>query len=178
MNVELRNAGELRVSSGRKLVGHAAVFGTPARIGPDGRGGFTETISPGAFRTALSADILALLDHDPGRLLGRTRSGTLKLSEDRTGLAFELDVPDTQLGRDVLTMAQRGDLGGMSFGFTVPPGGDAWTGDRRELRAVTLREISVVHAHPAYAATTVSARARMLASCDAARTREAFLRTF
>ena len=44
--------------------------------------------------------------------------------------------------------------------FIVPAGGDAWSGDRRELRTVDLREISVVQAWPAYGETTVSARSR------------------
>lgn len=142
-------------AKGRKLEGYAATFGAEARIGST-----RETIAPGAFRASLATghDILALVDHDPGRVLGRTRSGSLRLSEDTKGLAFELDVPDTQSGRDVLALAERSDLGGMSFGFTVPKGGDAWAGDRRELRAVTLFEISVVSAWPAYAGTSIAAR--------------------
>ena len=143
-------------AKGRKLEGYAATFGAEARIGS-----IRESIAPGAFRSSLSAggDILALVDHDAGRVLGRTRSGSLRLSEDAKGLAFELDVPDTQAGRDVLALAARGDLGGMSFGFTVPKGGDAWFGDRRELRAINLFEISVVSAWPAYSGTVVAARA-------------------
>ena len=161
--LECRAAVELR-ASGRKLEGMAANYGIPAKIG-----GFTETIRAGAFRASLAAgaDILALVDHDPGRLLARTSSGTLRLSEDSRGLAFSLDVPDTQLGRDVLTMAERGDLGGMSFGFRVKD--EAWPArDTRELRAVELIEISIVHAHPAYSQTSISARARTMGRHEAA----------
>ena len=42
-----------------------------------------------------SSDVLALVDHDPSRVLARTRSGNLRLAEDKRGLAFDLDVPDT-----------------------------------------------------------------------------------
>lgn len=168
--VETRHAASELRAAGRRLEGYAATWDTPARIG--GAGGFTESIRRGAFRAALTTpgrDVLALVDHDPSRLLARTASGTLRLAEDARGLAFQLDVPDTQLGRDVLALAERGDLGGMSFGFTVPPGGDAWPApDRRELRAVSLQEISVVHAWPAYTATTVAARARHLGRATAA----------
>ena len=161
--LELRAVPELR-AVGRKLEGHAAVFDIPAAIG-----GFTEVVRAGAFRASLlnpKADVLALVDHDPGRLLARTSSGTLRLAEDGRGLAFSLDVPDTQLGRDVLTMAERRDLGGMSFGFRVTD--EAWpTKNRRELRAVELVEVSIIHAHAAYAATTVTARSRALAGSDA-----------
>lgn len=121
-------------------------------------GGFIETIAPGAFRGALAGDVLAMLDHDPGKVLGRTRSGQLRLTEDSRGLAFSLDLPDTQAGRDVLALAERGDLGGMSFGFTVPQGGDSWQSERRTLRTVALKEISVVSAWPAYPDTEIFLR--------------------
>ncbi|MBN8872662.1 MAG: HK97 family phage prohead protease [Rhodospirillales bacterium] len=170
--IELRASAEFR-ASGRKLEGYAAVFGVPAQIR-----GFTETVQRGAFTASLAGtrDVLALLDHDPTRLLGRTGSGTLRLAEDTRGLHFEIDAPDTQLGRDVLTLAERRDLGGCSFGFRVTD--EAWPArDRRELRAVDLFEISVVQAFPAYTQTTVSARARAMGRAEAsARMREAFVR--
>ncbi|MDX1015344.1 HK97 family phage prohead protease [Sinorhizobium medicae] len=154
--MEKRTAVELR-AEGRKLVGYAAVFGQEARIAD-----FTEVIAPGAFQRSLAAggDVLALADHDPKRVLARTKSGTLRLSEDERGLRFELDVPDTSVGRDILALAARSDLGGMSFGFEVPEGGEEWHGDRRTLRAVKLHEISVVQSFPAYSGTSVSARSR------------------
>lgn len=148
------SALEVRTSGGRRLVGYAATFGAEARIGS-----VVETIAPGAFAGSLSGDILALLDHDPAKVLGRTRSGTLKLQEDAKGLAFELDLPDTQWGADVLALATRGDLGGMSFGFNVQPGGESWKGERRTLQRVQLHEVSVVSAWPAYPDTSLALRA-------------------
>jgi HK97 family phage prohead protease len=152
---EARRAASF-AASGRRLVGVAAVFDTEARIAD-----FTEIIRPGAFKGSLDGrDVVCLIDHDPARLLARTKSGTLRLEEDAKGLRFELDVPETQEGRDILTLAERGDLGGCSFAFTVPKGGEVWNGKRRELRAVTLHEISVVHSWPAYQGTSVQARAK------------------
>lgn len=149
--VERRSFSEVR-ANGRHLEGYAATFGSEARIGST-----VETIAPGAFRAALAGDILALADHDPGRVLGRTRSGTLRLTEDANGLAFSLSLPDTQAGRDVLALAERGDLGGMSFGFL--PIDEQWQGNRRTLRAIDLKEISVVSAWPAYPDTEIALRA-------------------
>lgn len=142
-------------ASGRRLEGYVATFGTPAAIG-----GFTERIAPGAFTATLASgrDVLALADHDQKAVLGRTRSGSLKLTEDAKGLHFELQLPATRAGDDLVALAQRGDLGGMSFGFVATD--ESWDGDTRELRAVDLHEVSVVQAHPAYAATEVSLRAR------------------
>lgn len=144
---------------GRRLEGYAATFSTEARIGA-----FTETIRAGAFAQSLrtKGDILALVDHDPGRVLARTKSGTLRLSEDAHGLAFDLDLPETTAGRDVLALAERGDIGGMSFGFTTKD--ESWNGDKRELRAVDLHEISVVLSWPAYDGTAIAARSRTIGS--------------
>ncbi len=150
--IERRAFPEIRALAGqRRLEGYAATFGSEAQLGD-----IVETIEPGAFRAALSGDILALMDHNPGQVLGRTKSGTLRLSEDSRGLAFSLDLPDTQAGRDIVALAERSDLGGMSFGFLVPSGGESWTGNRRSLRAVDLREISVVSAFPAYPDTSIA----------------------
>ena len=145
---------ELR-AAGRRIEGYAAVFGERAPVAD-----FTEEVAPGAFAASLAAggDVLGLVDHDPARLLARTKSGTLRLVEDARGLAFSIDVPDTQLGSDMLALAGRGDLGGASFGFRVPPGGDSWQGPLRTLLRVDLIEVSVVVAFPAYAGTSVSAR--------------------
>lgn len=154
--MERRVGIELR-AVGRKLAGYAAVFGQDTRIHD-----FVETILPGAFTDTLrqGRDILALADHDQRAVLARTRSGTLRLSEDSRGLAFELDVPNTSFGRDILELAERGDVGGASFGFTIPKGGERWTDDRRELRSIDLHEISIVSAWPAYDGTVVQARHR------------------
>ncbi|WP_319519907.1 HK97 family phage prohead protease [uncultured Martelella sp.] len=77
MNLEKRGlAAEIR-AKGRRLEGYAATFNNPAVIG----GAFSETIAPGAFSGSLRSgrDVLALVDHDPGRVLARTRSHSLRL---------------------------------------------------------------------------------------------------
>ncbi|HWA00389.1 MAG TPA: HK97 family phage prohead protease [Caulobacterales bacterium] len=165
--MERRASIELRVK-GRRLEGHAALFDVATRIAD-----FEEIIRPGAFAASLreNRDVLALADHDPRSVLARTKSGTLRLSEDSRGLAFDLDVPDTSVGRDMLALAERGDIGGASFGFTVAKDGERWQGNRRELRAVNLAEISVVSAHPAYEGTSVQARAKGDPSLRLARAR-------
>ena len=138
----------------RRLRGLAIPYGVETRIN-----GGTESIRPGAVAASLPGrDILALVDHDNGKVLGRTRSGTLRLSEDERGLSYEIDLPETTAARDVLVLVERGDAGGMSFGFSVPKGGDEWRGLHRTLLTINLHEISVITSHPAYAATTVEAR--------------------
>lgn len=156
--IERRASFEVRAAAGRRLQGIAAPFGKEARIGD-----FVETIRRGAFASSLKdgRDILAMVDHDATRVLARTKSGTLQLRERDDGLHFDIALPETTAARDVLALAERGDLGGMSFGFRVRNGGESWQGKRRELTDVELVEVSVISAFPAYSQTSVSARARM-----------------
>lgn len=138
------------------LKGYAAVFGEMADIG----GYFREVLAPGAFtKTLKTADVRAYFDHDRGRVLGRSSSGTLRLEEDRKGLAVEIDLPDTSDGRDVRTLVERGDVSGMSFGFIVLRQEWDETGDVpvRTIHEVELREVSVV-SEPAYEGTSIALR--------------------
>ncbi|MGF7213728.1 hypothetical protein GGE65_008378 [Skermanella aerolata] len=156
--LEVRAAAlEIRAAAGRRLQGYAATFGTVAKIGP-----VSETIIPGAFRSSLldpARDILALADHDASRVLGRTRANTLRLTETARGLHFELDVPETTTGNDILELVRSGNAGGMSFGFRAVD--ERWPSrERRELVKVELFEVSVVSAWPAYEGTEVHARSR------------------
>lgn len=154
--IETRAVTEIR-TAGRTIFGCAAPFNRPADIA----GMFRETILPGAFTATLArnADVLALADHRSDALLGRTRSGTLRLQETAAGLDYSLDLPATSLGNDLLELARRNDLGGMSFAFTADK--EAWPDARtRQLHAVTLHEVSVVRGHPAYPDTTVALRSR------------------
>lgn len=159
-----RRAAELEVrATGRTLEGYAAVFDARAKIAD-----FEEIITRGAFSASLlSGDKLALVDHDPAKLLARTRNGSLKLAEDSKGLHFEIALPKTSLAEDIRALAEAGSLGGASFGFMVER--DHWSGNLRTLEAVDLREISIVSAWPAYPQTSVSARSAMQHDPDLAR---------
>ena len=143
---------------GMTFTGYAAVFNSPSEPLP-----FIERIAPGAFKRSLKArnDIKLLWNHDTGAVLGSTRAGTLKLEEDSYGLRVTAVLPDTNLGRDVRTLVQRGDVNAMSFGFSVPAGGDTWNaeGTERTLKSVRIFEVSVV-AYPAYQQTAGTANVR------------------
>ena len=146
---------EKRSDKGMKVGGWAALFDVETDIG----GYFREKIAPGAFSDALNADVRALLDHDHGRVIGRTTAGTLRLSEDDKGLAVEIDLPDTTDGRDAAVLIERGDLSGMSFGFIVTKQSWDETGETplRTIEKVELHEVSIV-AFPAYSDTSIAMR--------------------
>jgi Escherichia/Staphylococcus phage prohead protease len=138
------------------ITGYAAVFNS---LSLD-LGGFRELIRPGAFaRTLGSADVRALVNHDPNLVLGRNKAGTLRLSEDERGLKMEIDPPNTGCGRDILESLRRGDIDNCSFGFYCVSDSWADTGDGivRELCDVDLLDTSVV-TYPAYEQTSVAVR--------------------
>lgn len=141
----------------RKLSGYAAVFDQLS----DDLGGFRELIAPGAFSRALQdgADVRALIDHESSKIIGRSKSGTLRMQETSIGLAVEIDLPDTQIARDLSTMVDRGDVSQMSFGFYTR--NDQWSkiADKwvRTLLDVDLFDVSVV-TFPAYPQTEVALR--------------------
>jgi len=145
---------------GMRFTGYAAVFNSASQPLP-----FVERIAPGAFKRSLDSrnDIKLLWNHDSGSVLGSTRAGTLSLEEDRRGLKVDAMLPNTSLGRDVRELIKRGDVDSMSFGFSVPEGGDEWSsnGMERMLNSVRLHEVSIV-AFPAYPGTAGSTAVRGL----------------
>ncbi len=139
------------------LRGHAAVFDSLS----ENLGGFREKIAPGAFDEVLENDVRGLFNHDPNYVLGRTRSGTLKLNTDVSGLAYEIELPDTSTARDLTKSIERGDISQSSFGFRVEE--DKWEEDEdgRVIRTITkvkeLLDVSPV-TYPAYTSTDATMR--------------------
>lgn len=148
---------ELRADDSAKIArGYAALFNSRTQIGD----WFVEELAEGAFAETLkAADVRALIDHDTGRVIGRSTAGTLRLSEDDKGLFVEIDLPDTSDGRDLAVQLERGDITGMSFGFRVTK--EEWdeTGEMpvRTIKAVELFEVSAV-AFPQYTDTEIALR--------------------
>jgi uncharacterized protein len=125
-------------------------------------GGFVEIIAPGTFKRTLvqNPDVLALRDHTQSILLGRTKSGTLTLTESPEGLRFTCKLPNTSQAADLAESLARGDIDSCSFGFVTVK--DDWSVDAdgtvvRTLQDVDLFEISVV-SFPAYPDSTAALR--------------------
>lgn len=122
---------------------------------------FREQFKRGAFTESLTnEDQLALWSHDTSKVLGRTKNGTLRLFEDEVGLRFELDLLDTTLGDDAYKTIKRGDVDGVSFGFSMLKQEWDEADPDNVIRTITkakLLEISPV-AFPAYPDSEVSAR--------------------
>lgn len=159
LGVETRADGDKRT-----LAGYAAVFNSPADIG----GAWVERITPGAFSGAIGGDVCAFVNHDSGRVIGRTKSGTLRMSEDNHGLRVEIDVPNTTDGNDLWALVERGDISGMSIGFMVTK--QEWDETTepptRTISKVDLFEVSAV-AFPAYKDTSIGKRSLEAAHLEA-----------
>jgi HK97 family phage prohead protease len=142
-DLEYRSCLELRAEH-TKIIGYAVVFDVRSRD----LGGFVEVVTRQAIDP--SANVVCLFNHDSNQVLGRTPA-TLQLRSDTHGLAFTLDPAPTTAGRDALTLVQRGDVTGASFGFRTKK--DAWRQEDRlmirELLDIELAEISLT-AFPAY----------------------------
>jgi HK97 family phage prohead protease len=161
-------AYEMRETAGvATLEGYASTFSQPYDMGH-----FREEVMPGAFKRSLDSgpDVRFLVDHS-GSPLARTKSGTLKLAEDSTGLHMraELDT-ENPTARGIVSAINRGDLDAMSFAFRVSKGGDAWSDDysHRSLNALNIHDgdVSVV-THPANPATSISVqRSRQVATAE------------
>lgn len=142
-----------------RLEGHAAVFDSLSVE----LWGFREKIAQGAFtKTIQETDVRALWNHNPDYVLGRTKSGTLRLSEDTRGLKIDVDPPDTQWAKDLTTTIRRGDVDQMSFAFRAVK--EQWdeSGDMpiRTILEAELRDVSPV-TFPAYEETNVQARSAL-----------------
>jgi len=157
-DIEVREAPD---SDGMvNIEGYATTFGQEYDMGA-----FRELVHPDAFTRTLSTnpDVRFLVDH-AGQPLARTKSGTLALVPDTTGLLMraKVDPSDPDVQR-LLPKMRRGDLDQMSFAFRVPAKGDEWAEDYglRTLREVNISggDVSVV-TYPANPNTSVSVRSQ------------------
>ncbi len=124
---------------------------------------FLERIAKGAFADCIKRkqDVRALYNHDASLMLGRTAAGTLKLTEDSVGLAYEVTLPNTQLAHDVAENLRVGNISGSSFSFRIAD--ESWTRENgADIRTITkietLFDVGPV-TYPAYQSSTSGLRA-------------------
>jgi HK97 family phage prohead protease len=149
------------------LDGYAATFDSLS----NDLGGFKERLQAGCFSRALQErqDVRCLRNHNPDFVLGRTKNGTLRLAEDKTGLNFRCMLDRNNPEHVSLhASVKRGDIDSMSFAFIQKA--QSWTDEKdengetcaiRNIKDCDLRDVSPV-CYPAYKATSVSARMDMM----------------
>jgi uncharacterized protein len=175
MNREIRAGipAEIRADeTGIKVEGYAAVFGEETDIG----GMFREVIEKGAFSEAIGRDDVVFLINHEGLPLARTRSGTLKLSEDERGLKIETSLdPDDPDVKSIAGKMKRGDLDKMSFAFfpDVQEWDDSGETPLRTIKRASLYDVSVVTT-PAYQGTEIALRSLEAARGERCETAQEF----
>lgn len=123
---------------------------------------FREKFQKGSFDDYLQsgADTKFLVDHDTGKVLGRSNKSTLSLTSDDTGLKYSLEIPQTTVGNDAHEDVRSGNKEYISVGFKAVS--ELWdeldeNDVKRTIVKANLPEISLT-AWPAYEQTTASAR--------------------
>lgn len=156
IDLELRRDGQ----NNPVLFGRAAVYNSMS----NDLGGFKEIIEPGFFSGVLDGDIIATIEHNCEKIVGRTSAGTLKITDSDEALLTENNIPPTSVGKDLAINIERGEIKQMSFAFTVKPGGDEWKTSNgvttRTLRAngcSGLYDVTYT-SRPAYSDTSIAMR--------------------
>jgi|GEM_PF-771892 len=122
---------------------------------------FREQFHAGAFtKTIVESDIHFFIQHDPQKVLARSRSGSLRLTEAPSGLRVEADMAPTSYAKDLAINMRAQNINEMSIAFT--PVREAWDESARPtpIRSVTeakLFDVSVV-VGPSHTGTSASLR--------------------
>lgn len=153
---------ELRTDeNGNPIVeGYATVYEYAYDVAGGPPYGWTETIARGAADKSVRErdDVRLLVNHD-GITLARTRSKTLQLASDKTGLwsRATLDAA-SPIVQGLVSAMRREDMDEMSFAFRAIQ--QEWNEDytERRITEVKLYDVSVV-SFPANPATVVTVRA-------------------
>lgn len=98
-------------SEGRRIRGSVVLAGSRTF-----RNGEWVEVDPGALVKADASDAMARFDHEPNKVLGRMKNGTLSLIRTETGLDYEISpLPNVTYANDALVLVSGGYVGGSSF---------------------------------------------------------------
>jgi HK97 family phage prohead protease len=140
------------------IEGYAAVFNKDS----EDFGGWVERIAPGAFDDVLNDDAFALINHESNLVLGRN-GVNVKLTQDKVGLKYRIELPDTTVANDLRILVKSGIINKSSFAFTANEVEWKYAEDRAmpDIRTVKkmkrLYDVSPV-TYPAYPDTSIAAR--------------------
>lgn len=149
--------------------GYAITFNQETLIG-DEEWGWLESIDPHALDEADTRDCCFKYNHgDAMGILGRTKNGSLTLTNDEYGVLTRNKLPNTTQGRDFYTLVQEGYIDKMSFAFTVEAEEVDYNSKpmRRVIKRIgKLFDVSGVDI-PAYDSTSLVARSKAMAEAKA-----------
>ncbi len=125
-------------SKAGRVSGVAMAYGAVALIGEM----FREKFEPGAFGDVSAADVIARLQHDRGRPIGRTGGGGLELTDSAAELRAELLLPETADGKDAAELLRARILRGWSVEFKATQ--ERYEDNVRVIEKAELRGLGLV----------------------------------
>lgn len=108
---------------------------------------YSESFASGSLRHFLASgqEVRALLNHNSARAIGSTLDGSLRLTEDDYGLAFELTPRQTGDGEIAVLCAGSGSINGVSpSSFDMDYAWDSPAQRSRQITRASLIEISLM----------------------------------
>lgn len=143
--------------------GYASTFDT-YKLWEDDEIILHERIARDAFEQADMSDVVFLRDHT-GRVLARTKNGSVILSVDDKGLYTETNLGLTEASREMREDIEVGNYSQMSFSFVTESDHIDWIDDRNAVRTIDriakVYDVSAV-AFPANPYTDIGVSARSL----------------
>lgn len=151
--------------------GYAATFDSETVLFELGGIEYKEMVCAGAFDDCKMDDVIFNYNHG-GKVMARTRNGTLILSIDDKGLHIRARLDGTEEGRRLYEEIKGGYIDRMSFAFTIQE--ESYDNDAHlwKIRAVKrLYDVSAVDI-PAYDDTSIEARKDFILEAEAQEKRE------
>lgn len=129
---------ETRANGKKYLTGYGIVFNVLSRS----MYGWYERILPAVLDGCDVSEVICKFNHDMNMPLGTSWARTLTWEVDEIGVKYSVELPDTNLGRDIEVLVNRGDLRDSSFEFTTATGGVDWvTEETTDGFEIEIREV-------------------------------------
>jgi HK97 family phage prohead protease len=181
VSTELATRAAEEPTGEKYMEGYAALYNHPSKLiverheidGIEGEVEFYEVIEPGAFDDVLGSEnlnVLHTINHNSDHMIGRTTSGTLKLSTDELGLRYRVLVPNVTYANDAYEHVKLRNFYESSFVFAVDDTGQRWERKLVDGKEVLFRYLTRINGlydtatvtDGAYSQTVVVARSQSL----------------
>lgn len=120
-------------------------------------GGWCDMFLPGCFAESQDDDILALYNHNSDHILGRVSNGRLKLQFSDAGVSMSLDMSNTSIAKDIVTLIEDETVKGMSFGCFIDESEwdlNSYNLPVQKISKATLVEVTIT-GNPSFVETSV-----------------------
>lgn len=127
-------------------------------------GSFREVLRPGCFTKTINENIIyCLINHNTDKSLGNNKTGSLIFKDMPEALEFSVELnPDVSFAMDLFEQIKRGDVKGVSFGFSAIRENWDNISNIRELIEVKLYEVSLGVVFSAYSTSNSFAEQRSI----------------